>query len=183
MTYGVFPAPAGPPGPPGPAGVDLLAYGSWSRSTTLAISTGIAATVADYDTATIAPVNMHLAAGTQITADVSGIYEFQVSPQANIPGGVGSVVTFWPRTGPVGPNNVPNSASTVELGNNHRFSLPFVSYVIPLFAGEWVEFLFHGVGDSPRLFAAPASAGPPSIPAEPAIIVTAKRIGPIPLPP
>lgn len=83
------------------------------------------------------------------------------------------MVTFWPRTAA---GNVPNSASRVEVGNNHRFSLPFVSYLIQLAAGAYVEFCLHGVGDSPEIYGQAAQAGPPAIPANPSIIVTVKRI-------
>lgn len=177
MAYGVYPnpgppGPVGPPGPPGPAG-GLAAYGSWSHSVTIPISTNAAPTIADYDTANIAPVGLSLVAGTRITVASAGIYEFSCSPQVNVPGGAGSIVTFWPRTGA---GNVPDSASTVEVGNNSRYALPFVTYLVQLSAGAYVEFCFHGVGDSPRLLAEPATAGPPSIPASPAIIVTAKRL-------
>lgn len=174
MSYGVFPnpGPQGPPGPPGPA-AGLVAYGSWSHSQTVAISTGIAPTVATYDTVDVPPVGMALVAGARITVPSAGVYEFTCSPQVHVSGGTGSVVTFWPRTGA---GNVPNSASRVEVGNNHRFGLPFVTYLLTLAAGDYVEFCLHGVGDSPEIYAAPAQAGPPAIPANPSIIVTAKRL-------
>lgn len=168
--------PEGPTGPTGPAG-GLSAYGSWSSTVEQAISTGATATVATFDTEDVTPpVGVSLVDGTKFTVGSAGLYELTCSPQLHVGGGTGSVVTFWPRTGPAGPTNVPNSASSAELGNNNRFSLPFVSYLIALGAGDYVEFLFHGVGDSPVLYRDLAQAGPPEIPAEPSIIVTVKKI-------
>ena len=170
MPIGVLPDAAGTGG-----GGDLLAYGSWSYvAGNIAISTNATTTVVSYDTADVTPLNMQLVGGTRITALLAGMYEFGCSPQVHIATAVGSDVTFWPRTGA---GNVPNSASTVQLGNNTRFALPFVTYFIRLAVGEYVEFCFHGVGDSPELYRGLAQVGPPSIPLEPAIIVTAKRIG------
>lgn len=167
--------PQGPPGPQGPAG-GLSAFGSWSQANTVSISTNNSPTVATFSTADVTPVGVSLVANSQITVQATGLYEFTCSPQLHINSGNSSDITFWPRTGPAGPNNVPNSASTQQLGNTSRFALPFVNYFIQLNAGDYVEFCFHGVGDSPEMYGAPAQAGPPAIPAEPALIVTVKRI-------
>lgn len=114
---------------------------------------------------------------TQIQVTQDGIYEFNVSPELNVPTG-NSDITFWPA---VDGTPVPNSSSTIQVGNNNRFSLPFVAYILRLNAGQHVEFLFWGTSGTPQLFANAAPAAPGS-PATPSIIVIAKRLGDIPPP-
>lgn len=166
--------------PIGPFLSAVRVFGSFSSTQVLNIPDGgISATLATFNTTDDAYGIQLLGAlpTSKIQVPQDGIYEFAVSPELHVPGGNSADVTFWPRINGV---NVPNSSSTAQLGNNSRFALPFVSYVLRMTAGQYVEFLFWGTGSASTLQASPASAGPPSIPAQPAIIVVCKRLGDIP---
>lgn len=172
--------------PIGPVPSFLPAYGAWSNSTTIPINAlpNVNVTVITYDTQNIAPVGVSLTGGlggSRISVAVAGVYEFTISPQVSINIGKNSEVTFWPRkgSGMGAPTNVPNSASTADVGNNTRFVLPFVAYTLSLAAGDYVEFVAHGSADNPYFLGVAAQnppADPVAIPAEPAVIVTVKRI-------
>jgi len=158
----------------------IAIYGSFSSTSSQPINIAPnGPTIATFDTVDSANGVQLVGAlpSTQVQVTQDGIYEFSVSPELHAPAG-NSDITFWPAVNGV---PVPNSSSTNQLGNNHRFSLPFVSYILQLAAGQYVEFLFWGDAGTPQLFANATPAAPGS-PATPSIIVIAKRLGDIPSP-
>jgi len=113
---------------------------------------------------------------TRITVAQAGVYAFTLSPQILHTGGGTEIITFWMRQGGVG--NVPNSASSFEMGNNNNRVLPFIEVILTMSAGQYVEWVFTASsGTNVTLEQYPAVVGPPAIPAIPSVIAGVKRIG------
>lgn len=110
---------------------------------------------------------------TQLTVAASGTYRFDISLQMLNTGGGGATITFWAR---VNGTNVPNSASSIEMGNNNNRTLPYVALITPMNAGDYVEWvvLSTGVNTSIEHFA--AVVGPPAVPAIPSVIAGVLRL-------
>lgn len=114
-----------------------------------------------------------LVANTQITVAAAGVYEFSISLQLDkIQGGQNDIVTFWLRKNN---NNVPDSASSIEMGNNNNRTLPFVPIILTMAAGDYVEWLISTNTTNNVNVQSIAAAGP--IPGIPGVIVSAKRLG------
>lgn len=112
---------------------------------------------------------------TRLTVASAGVYSFCVSPQVLHTGGGTETMMFWAR---VNGTNLPNSASSLEMGNNNNRTLPFVELVLTLTAGQYVEWVFYASnGTTLSLEQFPAVAGPPAIPAIPSVIATVKLLG------
>lgn len=110
---------------------------------------------------------------TQLTVAAAGTYRCDVSLQMLNTGGGGSTVTFWPR---VNGTNVPNSASSIEMGNNNNRTLPYVMTFLTLAAGQYVEWVVYATGANTSVESFPAVVGPPAIPAIPSVIATITRV-------
>jgi hypothetical protein len=120
-------------------------------------------------------VNPSLSKPTRLTVTSAGVYSFGISPQILHTGGGTETITFWARVNGV---NVPNSASSFEMGNNNNRVLPYIELVMPMTAGQYLEWVFTASsGTSVTLEAFPAVAGPPAIPAIPSAIATVKYLG------
>jgi hypothetical protein len=111
---------------------------------------------------------------TRITPAVAGVYRFDVSLQMLHTGGGGITVTFWPRLDGV---NVPNSASSIEMGNNNNRTLPYVAVVLQLLAGQYVEWVVLASGANTSIEHFAAVVGPPAVPAIPSAIAGVFRVG------
>lgn len=111
---------------------------------------------------------------TNLTVDTAGIYEATASLQVLHTGGGTITMTFWLRVDGV---DLPDSASSIEMGNNNNRTLPFVPIVLSLAAGQYVEWVVMSSGPSTSLEHFPAVVGPPAVPAIPSAIVSLKRIG------
>jgi hypothetical protein len=111
---------------------------------------------------------------TRITVPQDGVYEFCCSPQFLHTGGGTVTITFWARLDGV---NLPRSASSIEMGNNNNRALPYVSLILPMTAGQFLEWDFYVVGTNTSLETFAAVVGPPAVPEIPSIIVSAKLIG------
>jgi hypothetical protein len=88
-------------------------------------------------------------------------------------GGGGSTIIFWPR---LNGTNIPNSASSIEMGNNNNRTLPYVMTFVTLTAGQYVEWVVEASGANTSIEHYPAVVGPPAIPAIPSVIATVTRI-------
>jgi hypothetical protein len=88
-------------------------------------------------------------------------------------GGGGITVTFWGR---IDGTNIPNSASSIEMGNNNNRTLPFVSLIAQINAGQYFEWVVLTTGSNTSVEHFPAGVGPPAIPAIPSAIATVTRI-------
>jgi hypothetical protein len=112
-----------------------------------------------------------LAAFSQITVSVTGIYETYYSIQINrIAGGSNRYIYVWVRVNGV---DVPDSNGRTAINSNNGDSLPIVPYILSLNAGDYVEFVAQASGDDCRILA----TTPPIGPYIPSIIVGIKRIG------
>jgi hypothetical protein len=113
---------------------------------------------------------------TRLTVAQAGVYAFTLSPQILHTGGGTEIITFWMRQNGVG--NVPNSASSFEMGNNNNRTLPFIEVILTMSAGHYVEWVFtSSTGTNVTLEQFPAVVGPPAIPAIPSVIAGVKRLG------
>lgn len=112
---------------------------------------------------------------TRLTVAVAGVYEVAVSLQMLQSGGGGAqTITFWLRVDGV---NLPDSASSIEMGNNNRRTLPFVPIILPLAAGQYVEWVVMSTGNTDSVEHFPPVIGPPAVPAIPSVIASVKRLG------
>ena len=111
---------------------------------------------------------------TRITVPQNGVYEFCCSPQFLHTGGGTVTITFWAR---LDGTNIPRSASSIEMGNNNNRALPYVSLILPMTTGQYLEWDFYVLGTNTSLETFPAVVGPPAVPVIPSLIVSAKLIG------
>lgn len=110
---------------------------------------------------------------TQITPAVAGVYRFDVSLQMLNSGGGGAIVTFWGR---INGTDIPNSASSIEMGNNNNRTLPFVSLIAQINAGQYFEWVVMTTGANTSVEHYPAVVGPPAVPAIPSTIAVVTRL-------
>jgi hypothetical protein len=88
-------------------------------------------------------------------------------------GGGTETITFWAR---VNGTNLPNSASSIEMGNNNNRTLPYIPLLVSMTAGQYLEWVFlASTGTNIRVEAFPAVVGPPAIPAIPSVIAGVYR--------
>lgn len=112
---------------------------------------------------------------TRITVASAGVYAFTLSPQLFKSAGAGqATVSFWLRKGGT---NVPETASFVAVTNNEHM-LPFVEVILPMNAGEYVEWVGHASTINVTVEHEPESFAPAIVrPAGPSIITTVKYLG------
>ena len=110
---------------------------------------------------------------SRLTVSAAGVYAFTISPQLQHFGGGGAeLINFYAVTNG---GTVPNSASYTDLANNNRATLPYLELLLPMAAGDWVQWWMAGSpGTSIRVNARPAA---PPIPAAPSVIAGVKLIG------
>jgi hypothetical protein len=149
-------------------------YGSFSSSVDQPFAPG-APIVVTYNT-TEASNGVSVVANTQLTVSVTGVYSFTLSPQLLHTGGGTETIIFWAR---LNGTNIPRSASSLEMGNNNNRTLPFIELILPMTAGQYVEWVFYSaVGTNLSLEHFNEVIGPPvSIPAIPSVIAGVKLIG------
>lgn len=131
-------------------------------------------TVITFD-ATTGANGVSLVSSTRLQVAASGVYEFSLSLQLLHLGGVNQTIIFWMRQNGV---TVPDSASSIEMGNNNNRQLPFVPVILTLTAGQYVEWVIQTSGVNTRVEHFPATGVPPNdIPAIPSVIAGVKRLG------
>ena len=160
-------------------GTGSTIYGAFSDDTDQPLTAGVPSTVKLNTTDLsngITVANDALGNPTRITVPANGIYSFGISPQLLHTGGGTVIITFWAR---VDGTNVPNSSSSLEMGNNNNRTLPFLQLDLQMNAGQYLEWVFLSTGTNTSLEHFPAVVGPPAVPAIPSVIVTAKRISSI----
>lgn len=109
---------------------------------------------------------------TRITVAQAGVYAVNISPQILHTGGGTEIITFWAKLDGV---TIPRSASSLEMGNNNNRTLPFIEIVLPMTAGQYIEWVFTAsTGTNVTLEHYPANGGAPVIPS---VIVNVKRLG------
>jgi hypothetical protein len=164
---------AGPPGP-----VMTAIYGQFSDTTDQAVAAG-GTTVVQYDTVEasngVSVVNDPITLRpTRLTVSVNGVYAFTLSPQLQHTGGGTVTIIFWSR---LNGTNIPRSSSSLEMGNNNNRTLPFIELILPLSAGDYIEWVFTSSGTNTTLEHFPEVLGPTPIPAIPSVIAGVKLIG------
>ena len=149
-------------------------YGSFSDNADQPLTAGVPATVRFGTTEGangVSVQNNGLGVPTRLTVAAAGIYEFSLSPQLLHTGGGTVTITFWAQTNT---GTVPRSASSLEMGNNNNRTLPFISLVLPMAAGDWLEWVFLSTGLNTSLEQFPAA---PPIPDIPSVIGNVKLLG------
>jgi hypothetical protein len=111
---------------------------------------------------------------TRLTVAAAGIYEFTFSPQFLHTGGGTVTITFWAVTNT---GVVPRSASSLEMGNNNNRTLPYISLILPMAAGDWLNWIVLTNGTNTSLEQFPAVVGPPAVPDIPSVIAGVKLLG------
>lgn len=155
----------------GGGGTALSAIGQFSDTADHPLTVGVPLIVpfntTDYG------LGVSVVAGTRLTVAATGVYRFDVSLQFLNTGGGGATITFWPNLNGV---PVPNSASSIEMGNNNNRTLPYVAIVLQLLAGQYVEWVVLSTGVNTSLEHFPAVVGPPAVPAIPSAIAGVFRL-------
>lgn len=113
---------------------------------------------------------MHLAS-SNITVDVAGIYNIQISIQLNNTSAQIDDFTFWVRQNNV---DIPASASLVGVPPKHGaingHTILTVTFVLPANAGDYFSFYWTTDDGSTSIITYPASVVAPIHPASPAVI-------------
>lgn len=117
---------------------------------------------------------IYLQDNSKITVSNSGIYEIGYSAQIEkTQGGSAADVTIWVA---INGNVIDRSSSTLTLANNGHYSLPFVSYVFELNAGDYVQVYFSSPSQYVQLTTLSGLTSP-TRPVSPSLIIVAKAIG------
>lgn len=155
-------------------GAPSAIYGSFSDDGDQPLTAGVAAVVRFNRTEGsngVSVQNNGLGVPTRLTVASAGIYEFTISPQLLHTGGGTTTITFWAQTNA---GVVPRSASSLEMGNNNNRTLPYMALILPMNAGDWLEWDFLSTGTNTSLEQFPAAAGVPDIPS---VIAGVKLVG------
>lgn len=130
-----------------------------------------------YDTVE-AQNGVSLVGGTKLTVPTTGVYEFSFSPQLVHSGGVASTISMWLRLNGLAP--VPRSNSDIKLANNNDTLFLYIAVIVPLTAGDYVEWLMSSSAAGPTdlvSFAGTGGVGPNDRPLAPAVIASVKLLG------
>ncbi len=147
-------------------------YGSFSDTTTQVVNGANTPTAWSANTTELSN-GIYIVDGSKITVSNDGIYEIGYSAQIEKTQGVGANVTIWAK---INGNNVTRSSSTISLVNNSIYSLPFVSYIFDLYAGDQVEFYFSSPSEHIQITTL-SGLTTPTRPVSPSLIIVAKAIG------
>lgn len=149
---------------------DAIIYGSFSYSQSKALDGANTPTVIPLDTIE-ASNGVRLENNTQVVAPISGTYKYDYSLQIDKDDGGTDAVDVWIR---INGNDVPRTASQVTLQGQAGEVFPFVSYILPLRANDYVELVFASSDATVFALAVPAwtePANPYTRPAIPSLIV------------
>jgi hypothetical protein len=150
----------------------LSAVAQFSDTTDQPVAT--VPTVIKFNTVDYASGGLSLVAGSRLTVATTGTYRFDLSAQMLHTGGGTETITFWAR---VNGTNLPNSASSIEMGNNNNRALPYIPLLVSMTAGQYLEWVFLATaGTAIRVEAFPAVVGPPAVPAIPSVIAGVYRL-------
>jgi len=147
-------------------------YGSFSDSTNQPVSGANIATVWKYNTTEISN-GISVVDNTKITVQNTGVYEIGYSAQIEKTQGTEADVTIWAK---INGQDVERSSSTLGLVANSVYQLPFVSYILELNAGDYVEFYFSSDSQYVQLTAL-SGLTTPTRPDSPSVIIVAKQVG------
>lgn len=150
-------------------------YGAFSDSTDQTIPQSPASLAVQFNTVDAAGgvtvVNNGSGKPTRLTVPTTGVYKFDISPQLFHGGGGTEIIQFWAA---IDGTPVANSTSSLEMGNNNNRTLPFLSLIASLNAGQYLEWFFNASGGTSTTLEAYAAAG--AVPANPSVIANVQRI-------
>lgn len=106
---------------------------------------------------------------------VTGTYSIGLSPQMLHTGGTTVIIYYWLR---VDGMNVVRSTTSFEMGNNNNRTAPFMELMVPLTAGQEVQWMFMCSGNNTSLEHFAEVIGPPNIPEIPSVICNIRWIAP-----
>lgn len=157
-----------------------ITYGSASSSITTIQTGGVASTptTIPFDTVEITsgiPFDF-VTNPTHIPVSETGDYKFSWSIQLDKVGGGVAVCDIWLRVNGV---DVPRSGGQVVVNGTNGETLPFVEYILPLTAGQYIEVCFASVDPTMAVTSFPAKvtpADPFDAPAIPSIIANIYRL-------
>lgn len=157
-------------------GGGLSAIGQFSNSTDVLLVVGSPKMVpfnqTDYAAGGVSVVDPGTGP-TRLSVTQAGTYRFDISLQLVAAGGQTGTVTFWAA---LNGSPLTNSASSVELGSNSSRVLPYVSLVLPMTAGQYLEWLALSSNANMSIEHFPAVVGPPAVPAIPSAIAGVFRL-------
>lgn len=159
-------------------GSQTAIYGCFSDSTDQDIIANTAQLVLFNTTETANGVS--LVDGSKLTVAEDGVYAVNISAQLLHTGGTTRLVKFWLRVDGV---DVPRSTSSLEMGNNNNRTVPFFETALPLYTGQYVQWVFSTNGNNVSLQHDDAILSPPAafaVPANPSVIASVKRLGSLP---
>jgi hypothetical protein len=167
-------------GATGPVSSGSNVYGTYSSAKDqLAGGTGLANTeaIVTYDTEEGANGIYHETPDgngnwSRIYVPKTGVYEAWYSIQTNLTQGAGCLTTIWVK---LNGQNLDRTSTDLTITSSNELSLPFVSYILTLNAGDYIEFAFSATDDRMFLEAQSTRLGP-SRPAVPSVIVGIKQI-------
>ena len=166
-----FTGPQGLQGDTGPSSSGTNVYGSFYDTTTQTVLGVNTATVLQYNTTLYSQgISITGSPPTRITVAEAGVYEIAYSIQFDQTGGSVHTATIWAR---INGSDVIDSASQIAINGQNGETLPFVSYIFTLSAGQYVEFVFSATDANVSATYFPAI---PPAPAIPSIIIQAKKI-------
>lgn len=161
---------------PAPSSFGVTTFGSFSSSQTQQAILPNTTYVWSYDTVEIANniriTNNLSGKPTRITVDESGIYEIAYSAQLYKNGGTNTIVSIWAIQNDI---NVPRTNSMTTIGNNNITNIPFCTSFCSMNAGDYIEFAFSATSVGVEIQAVPTQSFP-TRPADPSVIIVAKRI-------
>lgn len=142
----------------------LAIYGAFSDVLDQPLTAGVPATV-QFNTievqSGVTVANNALGQPTRLTVPATGVYAFTISPQLVHTGGGTTTISFWAKVNEV---VVPRSASSLEMGNNNNRTLPFLELLLPMNAGQYLEWAFLSTGTNTSLEHFAANGVVPEIP-------------------
>jgi hypothetical protein len=147
-------------------------YGSFSDTTNQSVSAANTATAWSANTTELSN-GIYIQNGSKITVSNTAIYEIGYSAQIEKTQGTSADVTIWAE---INGNLVDRSSSTIGLVSNSVYQLPFVSYILELNAGDYVEFYFSSPNQYVQITTLNGLTSP-TRPVSPSLIIVAKAIG------
>lgn len=148
-------------------------YGSFTDTSTQPVNGANTPTAWSANTTELSN-GIYIVDGSKITVSNDGVYEIGYSAQIEkTQGGASSDVTIWAT---INGNVIDRSSSTITLANNSTYQLPFVSYILDLYAGDYVQFYFSSPSQYVQLTTLSGLTSP-TRPVSPSLILVAKAIG------
>lgn len=113
-------------------------YGVFSDTTDQAMAAAYTPQEVTFNTTDIA-LGFSVVSSTQITADVSGLYDIRFSVQLESTSSATKVTWFWFRKNGT---DIANSNTSITISGNTWTVVPTLNYVVSLDAGDYVELVW-----------------------------------------